>query len=622
MSLIRQIWALLAAVIVLAFTGSLAVSIGSARDYLQTQLTLKNNDTAQLLALTLSQQRGDPVLMDLSIASQFDTGYYERIRLVDERGTVLLDKRADRALLLAPAWFSGWLAIAPQPGVAQVSDGWRVVGSLEVRSQVGYAVDELWWGALGTASTLGLLGAAAAFAAAWGVRRIRRPLDAVVEQAESINQRRFVSVAEPGPPELRRVVQAMNAMVARLRGTFDEHAAEVQRLHLAARCDPLTGLAHRGHFMRRLQAVVQGEDGLPGGTLLLVRAGDLARLNHERGHRHTDDLLVALSRALARCVAVRPSAWAGRMNGTDFAWADAEGAAGEDEVRGLARQLRDAVPPELTLAIGAVAWHRGESASSAMAGADVMLARAEAEGRLLACDMGDAGDTAARGEDAWRERIEAALAGQALMLREQPVVNAAGQRLHQRCAVSLVDDATGSATLAAMAQRTGMAAALDLRGLTMVWNACLVDGRPRAIEVSMAGSSDPAVRSLLRERSQRDPQVAGLVTVELAAHAAARDVGAAADFVAQLNAWGCQAGIAQAGPETTQLGDVFQAGLHTVRLADDSAAAAVEHPETVAALVRMAHAFGVEVLAQAPASPAHEQALWKCGVDGLMRRPQ
>src|SRR6476619_1050133 len=56
MSLIRQVWLLLSLTLALAFVGATAVSVHFARNYLQTQLSLKNNDTAQAIALSLSRQ--------------------------------------------------------------------------------------------------------------------------------------------------------------------------------------------------------------------------------------------------------------------------------------------------------------------------------------------------------------------------------------------------------------------------------------------------------------------------------------------------------------------------------------------------------------------------------------
>src|SRR3954463_133401 len=89
MAPIRQVWLLLSVTLLLAFAGAIGVSVHAARHYLQTQLNLKNNDTAQSLALTLSQQKGDPVALELAIASQFDTGFYEHIRLTSPSGKTL-----------------------------------------------------------------------------------------------------------------------------------------------------------------------------------------------------------------------------------------------------------------------------------------------------------------------------------------------------------------------------------------------------------------------------------------------------------------------------------------------------------------------------------------------------
>ncbi len=65
MSLIRQVWILIMGTIVLASAGSVLMSVWTARGSLETQLSMKNNDNAQTLALSLSQQRGDAALLEL-----------------------------------------------------------------------------------------------------------------------------------------------------------------------------------------------------------------------------------------------------------------------------------------------------------------------------------------------------------------------------------------------------------------------------------------------------------------------------------------------------------------------------------------------------------------------------
>ena len=150
MSLIRQIWLLLIATLLVAFLGSFGVWMVSSRGYLETQLRLKNADNAQALALSLSQQRGDLALMDLAVSAQFDTGFYQSIRLMDSTGKVVSSHEASPRLegQMAPGWFRKLVQIDSPPGVAQVTDGWRALGSVEVVSHSSFAYDQLWEGSL------------------------------------------------------------------------------------------------------------------------------------------------------------------------------------------------------------------------------------------------------------------------------------------------------------------------------------------------------------------------------------------------------------------------------------------------------------------------------------------
>ena len=59
MSLIRQVWLMLFGVLLIALLGSVATHTLMARQSLNTHLQVRNDDSAMMLALALSQQRGD-----------------------------------------------------------------------------------------------------------------------------------------------------------------------------------------------------------------------------------------------------------------------------------------------------------------------------------------------------------------------------------------------------------------------------------------------------------------------------------------------------------------------------------------------------------------------------------
>ena len=105
MSLIKQLWIAIIALLLLSFIGSLAISITTSRDYIEQEVRIKNADNATALALSMSQLDKDLVTLELLIAAQFDTGYYRRITLRNTDDSVLIERSAEEYSGDVPAWF-------------------------------------------------------------------------------------------------------------------------------------------------------------------------------------------------------------------------------------------------------------------------------------------------------------------------------------------------------------------------------------------------------------------------------------------------------------------------------------------------------------------------------------
>ena len=123
MSLTKQFWLAVVAIMTLAFGISFVVSAWSARNYLEDQLRLKNIDNANSLALSMSQMDKDPVMIELMIAAQFDIGHYKSIRLVSPKGELIAGRFSDAGADGVPAWFIQLIQLDAAPGIAQVQDG-------------------------------------------------------------------------------------------------------------------------------------------------------------------------------------------------------------------------------------------------------------------------------------------------------------------------------------------------------------------------------------------------------------------------------------------------------------------------------------------------------------------
>ncbi|RZL10888.1 MAG: EAL domain-containing protein [Rubrivivax sp.] len=630
MSLIRQIWLLLAATLLMAFLGSFGVWMASSRAYLETQLRLKNADNAQSLALSLSQQKGDMALMDLAVSNWADTGFYRQILLKDPTGKVISNHETDPRAGVghAPVWFMNMVPIESTPGMAQVTDGWRALGSVEVVSHAGFAYDQLWQGSLKTAMWLAALGALAALVSSMGVRGIRRPLEATVGQAQALMERRFITVTEPRVPELARLSQAMNMVVSRLKFLFEEQAGQVEQLRQQAHCDALTGLSHRSHFMGQLQSSLSSEDGPATGVVYLIRVMDLGGVNRSMGHRQTDTLLQHLARLLQDVTQGIPGVALGRLNGGDFAICLHEGSVPLPQPEYVADSLKRMFAEQAIngqAVVGAARWARGMPMAQVLAAADSALARAESRGQF-AVETAELqpGQTAALGEDEWRRRLSAALAERRTQLVRFPVIDRHGRLVHHECPMRLQLDKGGAYEAAShwlpMAMRCGLMSQIDEQAVLMALSQISEDGVPRGVNLAPASLSDSGFVPRLRAHMLASPEAARHLWLEVAESAALDRFELVRELCKQLRPLGVRIGLEHAGERLTRIEFLFEAGLDYVKLdasVIQGVGADTARGAFVTGTVNMLRSLGLQVYAEGVNNDEDMAALWPCGVDGV-----
>ncbi|MCM5682907.1 EAL domain-containing protein [Schlegelella sp. S2-27] len=631
MSLIRQMWLVVLTTVLIAFVGSFTVTVASAREYLETQLQVKNSDNAAALALSLSQQKGDSELMELLLAAQYDTGFYRSIRFRGTDGTTI-ERVAGRVEVQAPRWFVRLVPIESVPGVAQVSDGWRALGSVEVVSQVSYAYRDLWRGCLQAAAWLAVVGLVAGVLGNFVVQGIRRPLNSTVRQAQALVNREFVIVDEPRVPELQRLTRAMNGMVQRLQGVFDEQATQVDNLRREANCDPSTGVSHRKHFLTQLGLELEREDAPPSGTLVMARLFELARVNAELGRRETDRMIQRVADTLLAQAARAPGAWVGRLNGSDFALCLPAGGSDEDDpgaqMEGLLAALRAACTPfgpAQGVVVGAVAYRRGDALSQVLSHADGALARAEAQGLFSCVVQGAApGEAAAGGQEAWKRRIEGALAEDRVRLGRYPLLDRDGALIHFECPLRLQLEPGGAFESAAqwlpLAVRTQTVGAVDLAVVSLALREIAHDGRPLGVNLSVSSVQDARFGGQLRERLQAGLAHAGQLWIEVPELAAVRHYGLVRELCQQVKATGARFGLEHAGEQLSRIDRLYEIGLDYVKLDARFVLGASEDAAVrnfVRGTVAMVHALGMQVYAEGVSSAADASVLWDCGLDGV-----
>jgi predicted signal transduction protein with EAL and GGDEF domain len=631
MSLIRQIWLLLFATLLLSLVGSVSVNIDSSRAYLQTQLSGKNSDDADSLALLLSHQQGDPEAMTKAMSGLFETGSYKRIRFIGADGKVWFERTGTASPWHAPFWFVDWVRLDSRPGAAPVSDGDRDLGTVEVQGHAAFLHDELWLASQRSAVALGLVGGLAAMFAMLAVARLRAPIDAVVQQARALERGEYLTLSEPRTPELKRLTRAMNSMVVRLKQVFEAQSAQVEALRLQANCDSLTGLSNRPHFLGQMSAAMQREDGAAHGGLVLLRVIDLAEANRVLGRASTDQMLAAIAQVLQTYTQRGQGCLAGRLNGSDFALGLPVGGMSDETAHAIAGALRAALPafgPNVAVAFGAVEIARGQSMGELMNAADMALARAEARGAFAVevegVSSGAAMASAGLGEAAWRQHIQQALTAGRLQLGEVPVLDGATRLVHIECPLRLQLEPDGPYEVAArwlpLAMRGRLTSLIDATAAASALQDIGKDGRDRCINVSSASLADiefiPRIRAVLGQSGRAAKQL----WISVGEAAAIDQFARVRELSRQLRASGVRLGLEHAGNRLSQIDRLLDAGLDFVKLDSSVTIGVAADPSRAAfvgGVVAMLHSVSIDVYAEGVNDSADAQALRQLGVDGF-----
>ncbi len=528
MSLFKQLLIAICLFLVVAFSGSFMVSLESSRAQYVNQLRSHAQDAATALALSLTPNIDDPAMVELMVSSIFDSGYYATIRVVDvATDKTLVERTGTPDAGSVPQWFVKLIGLEPAGGDAIVSRGWEQAARVEVISHPMFALAKLWQSALGSLGWLLLCGAVSAVLGALLLRRQLKPLDYMVHQSHAIARREFLSLPElPRTPELRRVVQAMNQMVEKLKALFQEQAERSEKLRVESYQDNLTGLANRRYFEMQLNARVSNPEQASSGYLLLLRVKDLAGLNQRLGGQRTDQLLKAVGEQLQRECARYPETLnlVTRIRGGEFAVL-APGLVREEALQ-LAQNLEAALASlhatgatdvASVASIGLAPFVHGDSPQAVLQLGDQALAQAESQGEPgWACLDHSASASVGDDHHAWHTLLDQALSHQRFELYFQPVVAAQDTQvvLHYKVLSRLLDEqgqTIPAGRFLPWLERFGWTARLDRLMLEQVLKQMAGHEQSLALNLSSATLADPQalnkVFEILRAHSNLGPRL-------------------------------------------------------------------------------------------------------------------
>lgn len=631
MSLTRQLLLVVLLSLAVAIVGATTVVVVTTRGDLQRRLDAQTAQIAQLAARGLVGVQGNAAGAERIAAAVVAGGHVQRIVLADGSGQVLAQATAPAAESAVPEWFVAIAALRPAMTDIGIADDGRPIGHVRVEAAGLPPLVELWATARRISDALLVLGLIAAVVGVGVLRRQLAPLARVAEQADAILHNRFEpSGLRPAAPELRRVVEAMDRLVGRMKAQFEEEIARSERLRHEALSDGVTGLPNRRWFDHHLHDVLAADDESAHGVLLLLRATDLDGRNRRDGYARTDQWLREFGQLLTVWGSVREGWTVARLRGADFAvlapGAEAADAGTLAAGLGIALAALDTTGVSPAARFGLVAYRRGDAPGLLLAQADAALAAAEANGQdwCLPPSGTPVADEVLRD---WPTLLRAALESERFVLYGQPVYAGDGSVLHHEVlARLLVEDSPEplvAGTFCPVAARLGLAADLDRLIVLLALDHLETQRRPLAVNLSEAALRDRGFLDFFAIELGRRPALAPWLIFETREACVLHDIEAATAFVTALRELGCRFGLDHVGRSFAPAGYLARIGVEYLKLDGGFVRGLDREPiqrQYVEALCRSAHALGIAVIAERVETEAEAEDLRTLGLDGLQGR--
>ncbi|NPA71340.1 MAG: EAL domain-containing protein, partial [Gammaproteobacteria bacterium] len=432
MSLNKQMIIFIASLLLILLAGTFLSNIHNTKVFLQEQLSSHAQDTATSLGLSLSsiEDPEDLSSMETMINAVFDRGYYESISLIDVEDTPLYLRKNTQEMDDVPTWFINQLKLTAPSAQALVQSGWSPIGTLTVTSHVGYAYIQLWNAATDLLIWFSLAALVSFIIIIYALRFMLKPLKKMEAQAQAIVKKEYIIQEElPTTTEFRQVVEAMNAMVKKLKTVFERDANSAEKLQKMAYQDSVTELSNRRHFEMIIDTLLDPNEETCAGTICLLRVQDLKELNDQYGYLTGDKLMKSLADSMQTNLHHNNGVFA-RLNGTELVAVlpamnatqiNPQATAIADSMLTILEEISaDNAPTSLSIAY--IHYQPGQSRGALMGNLDFAIEQANKQGKNCAFYYSK-GEEQQVQNTAWEQTLNQAIEEKRFILFQQSAYN-------------------------------------------------------------------------------------------------------------------------------------------------------------------------------------------------------
>ncbi len=445
MTLFKQVALLVSLVFLLLVIVTIIGDFRRSSEFLTGQLQTTAQDMTTTLGISISNSgaSSDIASLETLFNSVFDSGYYTRIQLVNSGGEVIHKKEQRLAIRNVPNWFISLIPLREATGTSHIQQGWLLVGELSITVHPGFAYVNLYKSLKAT-----ILWAIALFFTGmillWFLlHKLMSPLESVRQQAEAIHANQFIQQKKlPSTPELRRVVEAMNRMIAKVQSIFVDQQHALSKYQDLLYVDSLTGLGNHKYIVNQLEHSLS-EDATSYATIAMVKLQGVDALRDSKGYDATDSIICLVANLLSTHCIVDADEKCARLSEHEFVvLACAEPDTVIERIQACFDDFKEKFSTlsdnnQTSLVAGVTRLQMGRIASEILADTDFSLTQAAVKTPYSIVETARSDMHLPQGKMQWRACLKDALEGRRLYLVGQPVLNSKGNVVQKEVFVRL-----------------------------------------------------------------------------------------------------------------------------------------------------------------------------------------
>jgi len=386
MTLFKQMAMMLTLFLGIILVSVMVLNFKTATAFVQDQLYTNAKNTAHSLGLSLSKLADpeDIASMETMINAIYDSGYYERIALLDVEQKPIYVKSVDVRISDVPEWFVGSVGIHNAHASSDIMMGWSRFGTLEVSGHTGNAYRQLYHTFIDLVQTFIAIGIIVLVLLYLLLTLSLKSVKQIREQAKGIIENRFI--IEPKMPfttEFRSATVAMNAMVTKVKDIFDRENETLVRYQELLYKDAETKLYNRRYLITKLPEYLKGDAALSQGLHVMFSIDALERYRKEQGYEHYSLLIRRVVDGLIVCAKESSQSLFVRLNESDFFLLipSTEGKTVKKQIDALLlelnNQLESAVKTYLSIGASVGTYSEQDTLKSLLSRADFSVAQAK-----------------------------------------------------------------------------------------------------------------------------------------------------------------------------------------------------------------------------------------------------